>query len=214
MPRKIIPISTEHYYSISARCINKEWFQIPLEDVWKIMEDYLYFLSIGFNFKIKSFVLMNNHFHLIVKTPDGNLSEGMRYFMRETSRHIAKGSGRINQIYGARFYRSLISTNHYYTHAYKYVYRNPVEAALVESVLDYKFSTLGRLLGKGPLNIPIEYDEILFDSKNIQETLNWLNTTPTRENYKIIKTALRKSEFYIPRDKVTKYKNPLEDLMY
>lgn len=208
MPRKIIPISPDYPYSISARCINKEWFQIPLSEVWAVMEDYLNFLHFGFNFKIKSFVLMSNHFHLIVSAPESNLSEGMRYFMRETSRHIAKKSNRINQIYGARFYRSLITKNHYLMHAYKYIYRNPVEAGLCNSVIEYPYSTLNRIIGKGPLYIPVECDDILFDS--FDQTLLWLDKKPELENYLAVKKALTKTEFSFPANPKNKKKHILE----
>lgn len=213
MPRKKVPLSPDHYYSITARCINKEWFSIPLSEVWKIMEDYLYFVSFGFNFKIKSFVLMSNHFHLILQAPDGNLSEGMRYFMRETSRQIGRESGRINQVYGSRFYRSMITSYHYYMHAYKYVYRNPVEAGICSSVVDYPYSTLNRILGRGILHIPLVQDEILFGS-DLNLTLDWLETAPKPEEYESVRKALKKGIFSLPRDPITKKKNTLEYTRY
>jgi putative transposase len=212
MPRKNVPVSSEFPYSINARCINKEWFQIPLEDVWDIMEDYLYFLHIGFGFKIKSFVLMSNHFHLIAQAPLNNLSEGMRYFMRETSRQIGKKANRINQVYGSRFYRSLITKNHHYLHAYKYVYRNPIEAGLSNCVTSYPYSTLNRLVGKGPLNIPIEYDHILFDS--FDSTIAWLNQSPSLENHEAVRKAMRKTEFSFATDSKTKKVHILEQIMF
>lgn len=212
MPRKVVPILAEFPYSISARCINKEWFSIPLDEVWKVMEDYLYFLSFAFNFKIKSFVLMSNHFHMIVQAPNGNLSEGMNYFMRETSRVIGKKAGRINQIYGGRFYRSMIKTNHYYSHAYKYIYRNPVEAGISSCVLDYPYSTLYRMVKKGEFFIPVEYDNLLFDE--FQSTLEWLNEAPSIEDYQVIKNALRKSEFKLPKDINSKKTHKLESERY
>lgn len=208
MPRKIVPISSEFPYSINARCINKEWFSIPLDEIWEVMENYLYFLHIAYNFKIKSFVLMSNHFHLITQAPLGNLSEGMNYFMRETSRVIGKRASRINQIYGARFFRSMISKEIYFQHAYKYAYRNPVEAGIVKSPFDYKYSTLPGLIGKNALHIPIDYDHLLMDS--FESTVEWLNKTPD-ENHRIaIKNALRRSEFKIPRCIKTNKKHPLE----
>ena len=212
MPRKIVPIIPEYPYSISARCINKEWFSIPIDEVWKVMEDYLYFISFAFNFKIKSFVLMSNHFHMIAQAPDGNLSEAMNYFMRETSRVIGKKAGRINQVYGGRYYRSMISSDHYYSHAYKYIYRNPVEAGLTYCVLEYPYSTLNRMVRKGELFVPVEYDNILFD--NYESTLTWLNEAPSAEHYQIVKNALKKSEFKLPKDMDSKRLHVLENERY
>lgn len=151
---------------------------------------------------------MSNHYHLIALAPDGNLSEGMNYFMRETSRVIGKQARRINQVYGGRFYRSCIKSNHYYSHAYKYIYRNPVEAGICNNVLDYKYSTLNQLLGKNKLFIPVEYDEILFDE--FDTTIKWLNEKPSQEHYLLIKNALKKSEFKIAKDSDSKKDHLLE----
>jgi REP element-mobilizing transposase RayT len=58
--------------------------------------------------EIHAFVLMSNHFHLVVSFPENNMSEAMNYFMRETSRMISRDAGRINQTYGSRYFRSII----------------------------------------------------------------------------------------------------------
>jgi putative transposase len=187
-------------YHISARCINKDWFKIPTEDVWDIMSNYLFFLKHGFNFEIINFVLMSNHFHLIVKTPEANLSQGMNYFMRETSRSITMLSNRINQTYGSPYHWSLIKNENYFRHAYKYVYRNPVEAGLSLRVEDFRYSTLQIKLGLCKDIIPVVEDCLLFDSA--PETLLWLNEKyPDESAITLIKSALKKREFKSAKDK-------------
>jgi hypothetical protein len=143
---------------------------------------------------------MNNHFHLIVSTPQGNLDEIMNYFMRETSRYISAECGRINQIYGGPYYWSLIKSHHYYLHAYKYVYRNPVEAGLSSRVEEYKFSTLSGLLGQNHLTIPMIEDEGLSD--NFDSHIEWLNVPyPNQEIKSVVKKALNKKIFHFPKDR-------------
>jgi len=60
-----------------------------------------------------------------------NLSPAMQFFMREVSKQIGRHSGRINRLWGSPFFSSVISSPHYFLHAYKYTYRNPVAAAVV-----------------------------------------------------------------------------------
>tara|TARA_B100000683_G_C12050755_1_gene374440 strand:+ start:129 stop:494 length:366 start_codon:yes stop_codon:yes gene_type:complete len=110
---------------------------------------------------------------MIASTPRGNLNEAMWYFMGQTSRDIAKASGRINQMYGSRYYKSMITCDHYYQLAYKYNYVNPVKAGICRRAEDYPYSTLHALLGLSHLMIPVEKDRLLFD--NVEGTLNWLN---------------------------------------
>ena len=128
MPRKKVPIVAGDPYHITARCINREWFDLPLPTVWSIMEDYLFLLSSTHNLNVHSFVLMANHFHLLVSAPQGNLSEALLYFMRESSKQITHFSGRINQTFGNRNHKTHIASYHHYLNTYKYVYQNPVQA--------------------------------------------------------------------------------------
>lgn len=187
-------------YHITARCINKEWFRVPIHEVWDIMSNYLFFLSHAYEFEIVNFVLMDNHFHLIVRTPLANLSQGMNYFMRETSRSITILSDRINQTYGSPYHWSLIKNIFSFQHAYKYVYRNPVEAGLSLKVEDYIYSTLQFKLGLAKSIIPLTEDFLLFES--VEDTLLWLNKSYPDQGVKLlIKSALKKREFKLARDK-------------
>jgi REP element-mobilizing transposase RayT len=200
MPRKTFLPSSEFPYHVRARCINKEWFAVPIEEVWDIFSNYLHFIHHGFDVKIHSFVLMNNHFHLIVSTPSGNLNSAMNYLMRETSRMISKRAGRINQTYGGPYNWSLLKNSNYYIHCYKYVYRNPVEAGLVSLVESYPYSTLRGLLGFEHTIIPIENDVLLFNC--VETQLEWLNRPyPSEEIKADIRNATRKREFRFALDK-------------
>jgi putative transposase len=200
MPRKKFIASQEFPYHVSARCINKEWFALPMGEVWSVFSDYLFFIHHAFGVQIHSFVLMNNHFHMIVRTPLMNLDSAMNYFMRETSRIIGNRSGRINQVYGGPYHWSLIKSPIYFLHAYKYVYRNPIEAGLINNVEEYKYSTLRVLLGCQHSIIPIENDETLFP--DFIEQLKWLNYAyPSEEVRADIRSALRKKEFQFAKDK-------------
>lgn len=137
---------------------------------------------------------------MIVTTPDLNLDTAMNYFMRETSRIIGIRSGRINQVYGGPYHWSLIKSSNYFLHAYKYVYRNPVEAGLSLCVEKYKYSTLSVLVGNQRSIIPIEYDDTLFS--DLVEQLKWLNNSyPSIEIKDDIRKALRKSEFQFAKNK-------------
>lgn len=193
-------IFTEIYpYHITARCINKEWFKIPTEQVWDIFSRHLYFAHHAYDARIISFVLMNNHFHLIIKTPQANIDKIMWYLMTEVSREITVEAGRINQTFGGPYFSSVITNDKYLAHAYKYSYRNPVESGLCTHAEEYKYSTLNALLGFSKLLIPIEEDEILFE--NPTETLKWINQDYKFTDIEDIEAALSrpKFKFYVQR---------------
>lgn len=179
-----------------------------MPQVWQLMQHHLHFLSHAFHFEIFSFVLMANHFHLIVRAPEGNLSEGMSHFLRETSREMVRSSNRINQTYGGRFFRSSLNNYHYYLHCYKYVYRNPVNAGLAARVEDYPWSTLRGLLGLEKMIISLVEDETFFN--DTEEVLHWLNQVPSKENWLAVQKALRKREFQLSYDRNTREPHHLE----
>ena len=195
-------------YHVSSRSNNREAFPLPLTKVWGIFENYLYLTKIGFNLKIHSFLLMDNHFHLIVSAPDENLSQALGYFLREVSKEIGRAAKVRNHQFGGRSFKCAITDYHYYMHAYKYLYRNPISAGLCDRVEDYEFSTLHGLIGKSRLVIPVEEDVLLFE--DLEQTLMWLNSTPEISKMEAVKAALRRNEFKLPRNE-SGFASPLVD---
>lgn len=197
MPRKKTVRDPDFAYHISARCNNKDWFSVPMPEVWQIFCRYLYFITLAYDVEIHAFVLMNNHYHLILRTPKANIDEAMHYFQRETSRCIGKASDRINHVYGGAYNSCLIRDLNHYNNVYKYVLRNPVSANITDDVLLYPYTTLRGLLGFNLLLIPTYANEDLF--ANPEGVLRWLNTPHGYSDYLWIKKALRRSEFEVKR---------------
>ncbi len=88
-----------------------------------------------------SYCLMGTHYHLILQTPDPNLSDGMqmlngRYAQRFNGRH-----GRRGHLFGERFCSVHIETESHLLAALRYVALNPVEAGLCTSPTDWRWSS-------------------------------------------------------------------------
>ncbi|MCB0390246.1 MAG: transposase [Bdellovibrionales bacterium] len=67
--------------------------------IWNIFSDYLFYLSKVFEIEIHSFVLMHNHYHLLVSAPLQNLSVAFMNFNREVSRELNRNGNRINRTF-------------------------------------------------------------------------------------------------------------------
>jgi putative transposase len=170
-----------------------------MNQLWDIFSRYLYFITLAYGVRIHSFVLMNNHFHMLITTPNANLDQAMNYLMREVSKAIGIESGDINQVFGGPYHWSVIKNRIYYEFAYKYVYRNPVEARLCERVEAYPYSSLRGLLGMDHLPFPA------FDNSNLIANpggqLIWLNSPyPTVDFLEEIRRGLKYSEFEMFED--------------
>ncbi len=106
---------------------------------------------------------------------------------------MQKRTGRINKIFGGRYKGCLINNPKYLLNVYKYIYRNPVAAGIVERVEQYPFSTI--YLGNKCL--PIELDNIipmnLAVSRYIE--LEWVNSSFEDKEIESLEWALSKSKF-------------------
>ena len=202
MPRKKVLILPNEPYHITARCLNKEWFCLPLDTVWSIMEDYLFLISAEFGVRLHAFVLMSNHFHLLSTAPNGNLSAALLYFMRETSKEITRLSGRINQTYGSRNHKTWITNYHYFMNTYKYIYQNPIRAKICEKVEDYPYSSLYGLCGRTRLTIPVD-ENLLFNPSFDDSLINWLNRPVDEQQNREMQLALKHNEILFLADRRT-----------
>lgn len=142
MPRKKLLYTHEYPYHVMARSNNKENFYIEKDIMWEIVISSLNQVVTDLKVYIHAFVLMDNHYHLLLSThPNYDLGVVMHRLQRSISRKVNSESGRINHVFGGAYKASLIQTPEYYYNVYKYLYRNPIEAGLCETVNDYKYST-------------------------------------------------------------------------
>lgn len=197
MARKPIIRSCEHFYHITARSNNKENFYLPLNKVWQIFIRKLNELQIEFNVQIGGFVLMNNHFHLLIMSPEEDIDRIMYFLMKDSTLRIQKQSGRINRIFGGRYKGSIIENHQYLLNVYKYVYRNPVAAGICEKAESYEYSSLHYLIYKK--NLPFKLYEIL-----LTPGLNWINQSFKDEEARSIKWGLSRTKFQFQKDPISR----------
>ena len=193
MPRANRILQSDFPYHVTIRTVNKEAFRLDLRDLWKFISMRLHFCSFAFEIEIHAFVLMKNHYHMIVRTPNANLSGFMCYFNRELSKEINRATGRINQTFGNRYYASMVKDPRYYLTLYRYVYRNPVDATACHKVEDYEFSSLQYVLGKRKMEFPI-FDYPIVDG-NWFKNLDWLNSSYKKEEREQIRQSLKRPIF-------------------
>ncbi len=193
MPRAKAILQSDFPYNISARCINQEWFSIPMPLVWEIMCEELLYAIKDQNLVVHSFILMSNHFHLIASTPDANISKCMHQFMRRSSLRLTRMGNRINETYAGRHYKCILQHPNYFLNAYKYNYRNPVSAGICTRVEYYPYSTLPSLMGLS--NIPFPMAEDTTWESDPEGTLAWLNLSPDPIKQNAVRNGLKHSYF-------------------
>ena len=88
-----------------------------------------------------AYCFMDNHYHLIIETPDGNLSKGMRqlnglYTMRFNKRHDSVG-----HLFQGRYKAVLLQKEGHLLEVCRYVVLNPVRAKVAQTSRQWKWSS-------------------------------------------------------------------------
>ena len=94
---------------------------------------------------------MGNHYHLIVITPEANISEFMGYLNSVFAQFSNRRHKRTGHLFGDRFKPILIDNELYFRVAIGYVLMNPVTAGLVNSPGDWRWSSYRATVGLAPV---------------------------------------------------------------
>jgi putative transposase len=94
-----------------------------------------------FDVEIYAFVLMTNHYHILLQTTSANLSRAMQWFgvtytRRFNNRHLRSG-----HLFQGRFKSILVENDAYVVELSCYIHRNPLRAGIVERLIDYRWSS-------------------------------------------------------------------------
>jgi putative transposase len=214
MARTPLQVNKSLPYHVTARTNNRETFHVPLAQLWEIIGEECLNLAWVYGAEFHAFVLMPNHFHLLITTPEQNLGVTMNEFLKSVSRRSNRLSDRTGHVFGGPYHRSLIRDSRYFAHALKYVYRNPVRAKLCDHAEDYPFSTLRGLLGLAPLAFPISFTrsglELSLPAMEPVSQLGWLNSPLPKETEALVRAGLRRRLFDAIMDRKTR--RPLEKM--
>ncbi len=144
-------------FHITARTQNDLYFQKPVSEVWTECLKKLEFAYRSVPSDIMAIVLMNNHYHLLLKIDPYNIHKFLELF---------------SPSYLSHYKYELIISYKYLKHAYKYIYRNPIRANLVRRVEHYPYSSINYLYnGKSMPFVVVDKFGITDEYK-----LKWLNS--------------------------------------
>lgn len=138
MPRQARTLSASGFYHVIQRGNGK---QIIFED----NSDYTFFLKLlaqnklELGFQLHAFCLMENHFHLLIRT-EQSLGKLMQKLSSEYAAYFNKKYGRIGHLFQDRFKSETIEDREYYFTVIRYILYNPVKAH-VSSLENYRWSS-------------------------------------------------------------------------
>lgn len=94
-----------------------------------------------YNTIVYAYCLMDNHFHLLVETPDGNVSQFMRHLNSTYTQHFNITNKKLGRLFQGRFKAILVQKDLYFLELARYIVLNPVRAGMVKSAKDWRWSS-------------------------------------------------------------------------
>jgi REP element-mobilizing transposase RayT len=88
-----------------------------------------------------SYCLMNNHYHLVLETPDANVSLAIRQLNGVYAQSFNRRHRRVGHVFQGRFKAILVEKDRYLLALARYIVQNPVRAALVQRPGDWEWSS-------------------------------------------------------------------------
>jgi putative transposase len=144
--------------SIFAGDEDREQFVVFLKDAKQLHQVILH-----------GYVLMGNHFHLLVQTPLANLAEFMRCLNIRYTAWYNRRHRRCGHLYQGRYHARLVDADAYLLEVSRYLHLNPARVSGFESagskrwqrLRSYQWSSLPGYLDKGRMERGMTYEPVL-----------------------------------------------------
>jgi putative transposase len=114
-------------------------FELFLQSLANVCERY--------NWVVHAYCLMSNHYHLLVETPDANLSQGMRQLNGVFTQSMNRKHHRVGHLFQGRYKAILVDKDAYLLELCRYIVLNPVRANMVSTPEEWPWSSWHRMLG-------------------------------------------------------------------
>ena len=127
-------------YHVTARGNRRKRIFVDDVDHERFLE-YVEEAARRFRWVITSFVLMANHFHLVIETPEPNLARAMQWLNGSYACYFNKRHGKVGHLFGERYKAIHVETAAYMKRLARYVVLNPVRAKMVARPEDFRWSS-------------------------------------------------------------------------
>jgi putative transposase len=155
-------------YHITAR--GNAGTEIYLED-----GDREHFLEIlgssvkRFHWICHAYCLLGNHYHLLLETPEPNLSRGMQYLNGVYTQWFNRRHARYGHLFQGRFKSIVVEKDSYLLELARYIVLNPVRAGLARSARDWRWSSYRATSGQADTPEFLTTDWLLAQFGNTRE---------------------------------------------
>ncbi|RVU31919.1 addiction module toxin RelE [Rheinheimera riviphila] len=101
-----------------------------------------------YNWVVHAYCLMSNHYHLLLETPDANLTKGMRQLNGIYTQSVNRKYKRVGHLFQGRYKAVLVDKDAYLLELSRYIVLNPVRANMVANLDDWHWSSWRCAMGR------------------------------------------------------------------
>ncbi|OGF67964.1 MAG: hypothetical protein A2Y62_21935 [Candidatus Fischerbacteria bacterium RBG_13_37_8] len=152
-------------YHIMARGVEQRPIFWEKDDYQKFLE-LLSELPARFKLIIYCYVLMTNHYHLLVETPLANIGITMHHLAGIYASFFNRKYSRVGHLFQARFRSKIIDKDEYLLNASRYIHLNPLDIEDLSNLEDYEWSSYPQYIYKKPRVTWLNYEWILGQLSN------------------------------------------------
>jgi putative transposase len=136
-PRLLVPGGIYHVFSRGNR---RQDVYLDAIDRFRFL-DRLEEVVAWFGWLVHAYCLMPNHFHLLLETPEPNLSAGMHRLNFLSAQSFNRRHDVDGHLFQGRFHSPLVTSDEHLVELSRYVALNPVRAGLVRDPVDWRWSS-------------------------------------------------------------------------
>jgi REP element-mobilizing transposase RayT len=151
------------FYHVTSRGNERKDIYRSLRDREKFLE-YLESASVRYRACIHAYCLMSNHFHLLVETPQGNLSAIMQHVNGAYTNYHNTKRRRSGHLLQGRYKAILVERDEYALELSRYIHLNPVRAKVVGRPEAYRWTSYGAYIGASEVPSWLARDMVLGDA--------------------------------------------------
>ena len=135
------------FYHVTSRGNERKTVFKSKRDREKFLE-YLESATQRYDALIHAYCMMDNHYHLLLQTPWGNLPQIMRHINGAYTTYFNVKRDRSGHLFQGRYKAILVDIDEYAKELSRYIHLNPVRAKIVESPEEYEWSSYRHYIGK------------------------------------------------------------------
>ena len=146
------------------------------ENIYEDDVDRLNYLSLlsdtieRYHWLCYAYCLMDNHYHLLIQTPEANLSQGMRQLNGVYTQAYNRKHHKTGHLFQGRYKAILVDADAYVLELSRYIVLNPVKANRVKQAGDWPWSSYRAMTGEIPSPAWLSTDYLLLQFSKQRKT--------------------------------------------